>query len=57
MTLIEETTEYLQPEKRFNHVGKRLKTGRELRMNAHIGYYYMDYIILDLGFDVNILTR
>ena len=26
-------------------------------MTAQIGDYYMDYIILDLGFDVNILTR
>ena len=26
-------------------------------MTAQIGDYDMDYIILDLGFDVNILTR
>ena len=32
--LIEETTDDLQPEKRFNHIGKRLKTGRELQMTA-----------------------
>ena len=25
-------------------------------MNAHIGDYNMDFIILDLGLDVNILT-
>ena len=31
-------------------------TGREMRMNAQIGDYEMDYIILDLGSDVNILT-
>ena len=36
---------------------KRLKTSRELRMTAQIGDYDMDYIILDLGSDVNILTR
>ena len=36
---------------------KRLKIGRELRMIVKIGYYDMDYIILDLGYDVNILTR
>ena len=34
-----------------------MKTGRELRMTAQIGYYDMDYIILYLGSDVNILTR
>ena len=26
-------------------------------MNAHIGDYDMNFIILDLGLDVNILTR
>ena len=26
-------------------------------MNSHIGDYDMDFIILDLGSDVNILTR
>ena len=36
---------------------KRLKIGRELTMIAQIGYYDMDYIILDLGYDVNIMTR
>ena len=29
----------------------------ELRMNVQIGDYDMDYIILDMGSDVNILTR
>ena len=31
--------------------------GHELRMTAQIGDYDMDYIILDLGSDVNILTH
>ena len=57
LALIEEKTEELRPEWRVNHVWKRLKTGRELRMTAQIGYYDMDYIILDMGSDVNILTR
>ena len=39
-----------------NHVKKKFKMGRELRMTAEIGDYDMDYIILDLGSDVNILT-
>ena len=46
-----------QPEKKFNQVRKKFKTGCELRMNPQIGDYDMDYIILDLGSDVNILTR
>ena len=46
-----------QIEKKVNQVWQKCKTGSELRMNAQIGDYYMDYIILDLGSDVNILTR
>ena len=46
----------LQHEKKVNQVWKKYKTGRELRMTAQIGDYNMDYIILDLGSDVNILT-
>ena len=56
-TFIEEHQEDVRPERRVNHVGKRLKTGHKLRMTAHIGDYDMDYIILELGSDVNILTR
>ena len=37
-------------------MGKKFKTGSELRMTVQIGGYDMDYIILDLGFDFNILT-
>ena len=56
-TLIEETQVDVRPERRVNHIGKRLKTGCELRMTTQIGDYNMDYIILDVGSDVNILTR
>ena len=44
-------------EKKVNKVRRKCKTGRELRMNAQIGDYDMDYIILNLGLDVNILTH
>ena len=54
-SLIEERTDDLRPDKRVNHIGKKLKTCQELRMTAQIGDYDMDYIILDLGLDVNIL--
>ena len=47
----------LQIVKKVNQVWRKYKTGCELRMNAQIGDYDMDYIILDLGSDVNILTR
>ena len=33
-TLIEEPQEEVRPDRRVNHVGKRLKIGRELRMTA-----------------------
>ena len=38
-------------------MGKILKTGHELRMNFQIEDYDTDYIIIELGSDVNILTR
>ena len=53
----EETLDDLRPRKRVNHIGRKLKTSRELRMATQIEEYDMDYIILDLGLDVNILTR
>ena len=56
-TLIEETTKDLRPEKRVNHIKRKTKTCRELRMTTQIGDYDMDYIILYLGLDVNKLTR
>ena len=55
--MIEETPVEPQAEKRVNQVGKKFKTRRELRMTAQIGDYDMDYIILDLGSNVNILMR
>ena len=55
--MIEEIHVEPQPEKNVNQVRKKFKTGPELRMNAQRGDYDMDYIILDLGSDVNILTR
>ena len=55
--LVEEPQTSVRPEKKVNHIGKILKNGRELRMNGQIGDYDMDDIILDLGSDVNILTK
>ena len=52
--LIEETLS--QPKKRIDNVKNKFKTGHELRTIMQIGDYDMDYIILDLGLDVNILT-
>ena len=55
--MIEEISIEPQPENKFNQVWKKCKTGHELRMNAQIGDYDMDYIILDMGSYVNILAR
>ena len=44
-------------EKKVNQVRQKCKTGHELRINVQIGDYDMEYIILDLGSNVNILTR
>ena len=33
------------------------RTGREMRLNAQIGAYDMTDVILDLGSDVNVLTK
>ena len=53
--MIEEIPIEPRPKNKFNQVRRKFKNGRELRMTAQIGDYDMDYIILDLGFDVNIL--
>ena len=53
--MIEEIPLEARPKKKVNQVRNKFKNGCELRMNARIGDYDMDYIILDLGFDVNIL--
>ena len=55
--MIEETPMKPQPKNKFNQARRKFKTGHELKMTAQIGDYDMDYIILDLGSDVNILTR
>ena len=54
--MIEDIPVEPQPEKKVNQVRKNCKIGNELRMTTQIGDYDMDYIILDLGSDVNILT-
>ena len=36
---------------------QKKKTGKEMRMTIHIGDYEVDSVILELGSDVNILTK
>ena len=54
--LIETISEEDPLAKTVDSVKTKFKTRRELRMPAKVGDYDMDYIILDLRFDVNILT-
>jgi hypothetical protein len=44
-------------QKIINHLRTRRRTSREFRLNANIGDFNMGYIILDLGSEVNVLTK
>jgi hypothetical protein len=44
-------------QKIVNHLHTRRQTSREFRMNANIGYFNMGDIILDLGSEVNVLSK
>ena len=55
--MIDEIPVELQFKKKVNQVWRKCKNDREFRMNAQIGDYDMDYIILDLGLYANILTH
>ena len=43
--------------KKINHLHMRRRTGREFRLNANIGDFNMGDIILDLGFEGNVLPK
>ena len=53
--LIETLLEEYPATKKVNNVKTKFKMGCELRMSVQIGDCDMDYIILNLGSDVNIL--
>ena len=55
--IIEKPHPCLHSEKFFNHIHRTMNIVREIHMNSHIGDYDMDFIILDLGSYVTILTR
>jgi DNA/RNA endonuclease YhcR with UshA esterase domain len=38
-------------------IGKRRRTNKELHLNAQIGEYEIDYVVLDLGSEVNVMTK
>lgn len=39
-----------------HHINKYVRTGREMRLSAQIEDNDMDEVVLDLGFEVNVLT-
>jgi hypothetical protein len=51
-----ETKEKLEP-KTVNHLHTRRRTSRKFRLNAKIGDFNMGDIILDLGYEVNVLPN
>ena len=44
-------------ERVVNQVRRRFRTGGEMRLTAKIGEFEMEQIVLDIGSDVNVLTR
>jgi hypothetical protein len=40
-----------------HQIGKRRRKNKELRLNAQIGVYEIDYVVLDLGSEVNVMTK
>jgi hypothetical protein len=44
-------------ERAVNHIKRYVRTGREMRLNAVIGSYEMHEVVLDLGSEVNVMTK
>jgi hypothetical protein len=40
-----------------HQIGKRRRINKELHLNAQIGEYEIDYVVLDLGLEVNVMTK
>jgi hypothetical protein len=38
-------------------IAKKRRTNKELHLNAQIGEYDIDYVVLDLGSEVNVMTK
>jgi hypothetical protein len=43
--------------KSVHQLSKKKRTNKELHLNAQIGDYYIDYVVLDLGSEVNAMTK
>jgi hypothetical protein len=40
-----------------HQIGKRRRTNKELHLHAQIGEYEIDYMVLNLGSEVNVMTK
>jgi hypothetical protein len=40
-----------------HQISKKRRINKELHLNAQIGEYDIDYVILDLGSEVNVMTK
>jgi hypothetical protein len=40
-----------------HQLSKKRRKNKELHLNAQIGEYDIDYVVLDLGSEVNVMTR
>jgi hypothetical protein len=43
--------------KSVHKISKKRSTNKELHLNAQIGEYDIDYVVLDLGSEVNVMTK
>ena len=44
-------------EREVNQIKRYIWTGREVRLSTVIGLYKMDEVVLDLGSEVNVMTK
>jgi hypothetical protein len=40
-----------------HQIGKKRRTNKEINLNAQIGEYDIDYVVLNLGLEVNVMTK
>jgi hypothetical protein len=43
--------------KALHKLSKKRKENKEIHLNAQIGDYDIDYVVLDLGSEVNVMTK
>ena len=53
----EQSTPIVVASRVVHQIKKYIRTGKEMQLNAQIGDYEMDEVILDMGSEVNVLTK